>query len=111
MKKAFCPGRLASFSRYRHPRFRAARYARVVCLEGRAVVPVARSHGIRRVVRPLVGKTNPNPKPAMSFEAVPLEAAPLEPVSLEAVVTEGPTAVMASETVTASACGQAGRAA
>jgi len=44
----------------------------------------------------------------MSFEVVSLEVAPLEAMSLEAMVTEGSTAVMASETVTANACGQAG---
>src|SRR5436853_2084669 len=55
-------GRLASFGRYRHPRFRAARYARVVRLEGRAVVRVARSHVIRRVVRPVVRESKPEPE-------------------------------------------------
>ena len=101
-------GRLALFSRYRHPRFRAARYARVVRLEGRAVVPVARSHVIRRVGRPIVRESKPEPEAAMSFEVVSLEVAPLGAVSLEAMVTECSTAVMASETVTANACGQAG---
>src|SRR6267143_3840046 len=43
-----------SLSRYRYPRLRAARYVRVVLTVAWAVVPGARSHAIRRVIRCVV---------------------------------------------------------
>src|SRR6267143_1247600 len=96
----------SSFSRYRYPRLRAARYARVVRPVAWAVVPVARSHAIRCVaIRCVVWKERPEPE-ATSLKVAPLEAMVLPGstavTTLETMV-HGPTAVTALETVTVTA--------
>src|SRR6266478_2811867 len=94
-----------SFSRYRYPRLRAARYARVVRPGAWAVVPVARSHLIRRVNRRVVVRED-RPEP----EASSPEMTPVEVVSLEVTVLHRSTAVPTLETVTTNALCLAGRA-
>src|SRR6267378_3848330 len=82
----------SSVSRYVYPRLRATRYARVVRTVARAVVPVARNHLVRRVIR----EDRPEPEPKTSIEIVPVEVVsfmPAEVMSLGARVLHASTGV------------------
>src|SRR6267378_2302743 len=82
----------SSVSRYVYPRLRATRYARVVRTVARAVVPVARNHLVRRVIR----EDRPEPEPKTSIEIVPVEVVsfmPAEVMSLGAMVLHVSTGV------------------
>src|SRR2546426_275087 len=101
---------MVSSSRYGYPRFRAARYVRIVGLIAWAVVPVARKLYVRRVIR----EDRPEPEPESEptpLEVVMVEVASPEVMPVEAMVLHGSTAVTAPKTVPADALCLAGSAA
>src|SRR5262249_8008540 len=104
-----------SGGRYRHPRLRAGRHARVVRAVARAVVPVARSPRVPviRVVAVIrviavIGEAGSEPECEPAVEVAPVEVASVEMAALEVMPFEpmmarGSSPVTASPAVTARA--------